>query len=235
MGSRTVRCLIALLAMLAASPAMGDAQSGGNQSGGNQGGGNQSGPAQGAQVQATPAQATPAPATKVQATASQATQAQVTQGQVGTGSAVPVAAAVVVLPSYLRADLYPRWVDARALITWPPNNGCAADPVSETVPPGTLIDRFGSENGSFFSPRGESFAARAVPYVCQRMAYTVYRVTRTLPVHTCKAAPWFGEPGGAVQYQTSAPAFRLREQGMIEVVTDDAGGTGGAASPCGSP
>src|SRR5271157_2905199 len=80
------------------------------------------------------------------------------------------------LPPYLRQDLYPKWIDDKAQVKWPPNNGCAAAPVSETLAPGTLIDRFGSEGGSFFSPKGESFDARAVPYVCSQMVYTVYRV-----------------------------------------------------------
>jgi len=139
------------------------------------------------------------------------------------------------LPPYLRQDLYPKWIDDKAQITWPPNNGCAAAPVSESLAPGTMIDRFGSEVGSFFSPKGESFAARAVPYDCSKMAYTIYRVTRPLHVETCKAAPWFDEPGGATQYQTDEPAFRLRESGSIEVATSDATGNDTSVPPCGGP
>lgn len=136
------------------------------------------------------------------------------------------------LPPYLRQDLYPKWIDDNAQIKWPPNDGCAAAPVSETLAVGTLIDRFGSENGSFFSPKGESFAARAMPYVCSKMVYTMYRVTRLLHVAACKAAPWFDEPGGAMQFQTDDPAFKLRESGAIEVVPGDSAGNANAASPC---
>ena len=139
------------------------------------------------------------------------------------------------LPPYLRQDLYPKWIDAAAQVKWPPNNGCAAVPASETLPVGTLIDRFGSEGGSFFSPKGESFAARAVPYVCSQLAYTIYRVTKPLHVSACKAAPWFDEPGGAMQFQTDQPAYKLREGGMIEVVTSDSSGNGKPVSLCGSP
>jgi hypothetical protein len=139
------------------------------------------------------------------------------------------------LPPYLRQDLYPQWINDKAEVSWPPNDGCNAAPVEETLPAGTLIDRFGSEGGCFFSPRGESFPARAVPYVCSQMAYTVYRVAKPLPVATCKAAPWFGEPGGATQYQTVEPAFKLRESGSIEVASGDSSGTAKPASPCGSP
>ncbi len=139
------------------------------------------------------------------------------------------------LPPYLRHDLYPQWIDDKAQIKWPPNDGCAAAPVSQTLQVGTLIDRFGSDGGRFFSPRGESFAARALPYVCSQMVYTVYRVAKPLHVATCKVAPWFGEPGGATQYGTDEPAFKLRENGSIEVATGDSAGNDRAASPCGSP
>ncbi len=140
------------------------------------------------------------------------------------------------IPSYLRADLYPEWLDASGKVKkWPENNGCAAAPVSETLPEGKLIDRFGSENGTFFSPKGESYAGRAVPYVCSQMVYTVYKVTKPLTVSACKAAPWFGEPGGATQYQTTDSALKLREAGIIEVAANDNTANGGAASPCGRP
>lgn len=152
-----------------------------------------------------------------------------------TTPAAAAPAATVTLPPYLRQDLYPKWIDAKAQVTWPPNDGCAAPPAPQTIPAGTMIDRFGSENGRFFSPRGESYAGRAVPYVCSKMVYTVYRVVHPLKVMACKAAPWFDEPGGAMQYQTEDPAFKLREAGIIEVAANDNTGPGKPTSPCGSP
>ena len=146
-----------------------------------------------------------------------------------------ITAVAPTLPPYLRQSLYPKWIDAQAQIKWPPDNGCAATPVSETIAAGTLIDRFGSEGGTFFSPKGESFDARAVPYVCSKMAYTVYRVDKPLHVMDCKAAPWFDEPGGAEQFQTDRPAYKLRESGAIEVVPSDSTGNASAASPCKGP
>jgi hypothetical protein len=128
-------------------------------------------------------------------------------------------------PPY-RSDVVPQWV----ALDWPKNDGCAAAPVSQTLAVGTLIDRFGNEYGSYFSPKGASFAARALPYVCAQTQYTVYRVTRPLHVATCKAVAWFGEPGGATQYKTDAPALKLRESGAIQPQPVDAGG-----SPCGDP
>ncbi len=139
-------------------------------------------------------------------------------------------------PGILRWDLVPKWiqwVDGKANISWPPNDGCAAAPVNETIPVGTELDRFGSEGGTFFSPKGESFRARAVPYVCRQMDYRVYRVLKPLPVKACKAAPWFGEPGGAKQVQTTDPAFKLVAAGVIEAVEYDVGGSGRTSPLCG--
>lgn len=139
------------------------------------------------------------------------------------------------LPANVRPALYPKWFDASGQIRWPPHDGCAGAETAETVPAGTLIDRFGSEGGSYFSPRGESYADRALPYICRQMTYTVYRVQKALPVKTCKAAPWFDEPGGARQFQTAQPAFKLRQDGFIAVVANDNGGSGKPSPLCGSP
>jgi hypothetical protein len=139
------------------------------------------------------------------------------------GCAAPKPAATTAaapkLPSYLRQDLYPQWIGAQGQIKWPPDAGFAGAPVANTVPKGALIDRFGGDTGTFFSPRGQSFAARALPYVCAQMAYTVYRLDQPLDVLSGTAAPWFGEPGGAVQYETKESAAQLTAAKKIEVVT----------------
>jgi hypothetical protein len=54
-------------------------------------------------------------------------------------------------------------------------------------------------------------------------------------VKSCKAAPWFGEPGGAIQVQTTEPAYKLVADGMIEVISHAVGGSGDPAPQCGRP
>ena len=61
--------------------------------------------------------------------------------------------------------------------------------MSMTLAPGSLIDRFGSEGGTFFSPKGESFDARATPYGCPQMDYRAYREVKPIAAKMCKAAP----------------------------------------------
>jgi hypothetical protein len=141
-------------------------------------------------------------------------------------------------PAKCRWDLVPQWIrwsSPNAAISWPPDDGCATAPDATTLPAGALIDRFGDETGTFFSPRGESFASRAVPYVCEQMDYRVYRVLQPLPVKACKAAPWFNEPGGAVQEQTAEPAAKLVAERRIAMVDHVAGGSSGPFPQCVSP
>jgi len=150
----------------------------------------------------------------------------------------PVGQAPTGFPDTLRWDLVPKWiqwVDNKAQITGPPNDGCAAAPESKTLAPGDMIDRYGPEGGSFFSPRGEGYRARAVPYVCAKMDYRVYRVARPLAVKSCNAAAWFDEPGGAVQLQTRDPVYKLKDAGILEMMAYEPAGAGSPAARCGVP
>jgi hypothetical protein len=166
--------------------------------------------------------------------------AQTSQAASAAATAAPAAptAEPAGFPANLRWDLVPKWIqwaDNKAQISWPPNDGCATAPVAQSLTPGQMIDRFGSEGGTFFSPRGESYRSRAVPYVCRQMDYRVYRVMKPIAVKSCKAAPWFGEPGGAIQVQTADPAYKLVAEGAIKVVSYDAGGSSGPDPQCGRP
>lgn len=130
-------------------------------------------------------------------------------------------AACVAPPSRpdLRPGLDPQWRDAAGNLRWPPNDGFAGAPMLIMLPPGLLLDRFGAEeNGRFFSPKGASHRARALPSVCAEQSYATYRVREPLPAWAGKAAPWFGEPGGATQFQTDATAASLLADGIIERV-----------------
>jgi hypothetical protein len=71
------------------------------------------------------------------------------------------------LPPYLRQDLYPKWIDGKAQIKWPPHDGCAAAPVSETLAVGTLIDRFGSEGGVIEVVPGDSAGNASAASPCK--------------------------------------------------------------------
>lgn len=143
-------------------------------------------------------------------------------------------------PPYLRWNLVPKWIQWDAAknqpkVDWPQNDGCVANPVDEILPAGTLIDRFGLQTGSYFSPRGASFKSRATPYICKSMDYRVYKVTTNLTVHTCRAAAWFGLIGGAKQYKTDEPAQALADKHIIAEVLYEAAGNNLPYPQCGGP
>src|SRR5215211_3353848 len=75
------------------------------------------------------------------------------------GWAAPSAAP---LPPDVRPTLNRKWIDAAGRIRWPEQYGFAETPVPVVLPPGMLIDRFGSGRGTFFSPKGAPFTGRAL-------------------------------------------------------------------------
>jgi len=126
----------------------------------------------------------------------------------------------------LRQTLAQNWLDPAGHVLWPPREGFAAEPVPMILPPGMLLDRFGSDGGRFFSPKGASYDGRALPYDCRLQPYKVYRVKAPLLVWTGRAAPWFDERGGATQFETDATAAQLVADAALEPVDAAAG------SPC---
>jgi uncharacterized Zn-binding protein involved in type VI secretion len=116
---------------------------------------------------------------------------------------------------YFRPDLDDKWFDDNGELRWPPNDGFAETPTDTTLPPGTQIDRFGRESGTFLSPQGSAYGDRALPYDQAKMPYYSYEVVKPLPVKAGTAAPWFDESGTAVQYKTSAPVEDLVKDGYL--------------------
>ncbi len=70
--------------------------------------------------------------------------------------------------------------------------------------PGATIDRFGPPQGTFLSPVGTSYSARALKPGTMADDYYVYEVLRPLPVKAGEVRPWFSESGGGMQYRLDA-------------------------------
>jgi hypothetical protein len=96
---------------------------------------------------------------------------------------------------------------------YPPDNGYLivdGHPVEypSTLRPGEMIDRFGSEYGSFLAPEDTPYAERALPpqsldnydagFTCN---YHLYRVVKPFRTETGPIAPGFGQPGLGLQFQ----------------------------------
>jgi RHS repeat-associated protein len=98
---------------------------------------------------------------------------------------------------------------------WPPNRGFMGSPTRGVLKPGTRIDRYGSELGTFASPAGTPFGARALPPHAASAPLRQYEVLQPLPTRSGTAAPWFGQPGGGMQYEFAQPIETLIEQGFL--------------------
>ncbi len=83
---------------------------------------------------------------------------------------------------------------------WPENLGFADDPIENTLPEGTVLDRFGDNSGAFMSPEGVPFDQRALGPGDGIREYRQYEVIKPLPVLEGEIAPAFGKPGGGTQY-----------------------------------
>lgn len=121
----------------------------------------------------------------------------------------------VVLPEGARPDLGREWLEG-VDYRWPPRDGFAEAPTYIVLPPGVLLDRFGSDRGRFFSPKGVRFSARSLATVCAEQPYAIYRIVTPLLVRVGSATPWFQQLGGATQVMTDASAAQLVADGVLE-------------------
>ncbi|CAJ61055.1 Hypothetical protein FRAAL2406 [Frankia alni ACN14a] len=108
-------------------------------------------------------------------------------------------------------DLF--WDPASRSWRYPPQDGFVlrTDATPQKAPtdlrPGQEIDRYGAEGGRFLAPDDTPYARRAIPpsnlvgVPAAACDYHEYRVLRPFTVWGGPIAPWFGQPGGGVQYQ----------------------------------
>ena len=100
-------------------------------------------------------------------------------------------------------------------VIWPENHGFVGKQSSKVLQPGTRIDRYGSDFGSFVSPEGTPYNMRAVAPGTDMMQYSVFEVVKPLTVTAGKAMPWFDEIGGGIQYLLPETVDALLDAGII--------------------
>lgn len=96
---------------------------------------------------------------------------------------------------------------------YPPDSGYVIGPDGNpiefhlTMVPGSEMDRFGSQYGSFLAPAGLPYAERSIPpqsldsNPAETCNYHDYKVLKSFAVDAGPIAPWFAQPGGGLQYQ----------------------------------
>jgi hypothetical protein len=136
----------------------------------------------------------------------------------GTLSGIASSAAECYLPWNARPDLRMLWLQTDCRYWFPQRDGFAGRPRDIVLPPGTVIDRFGQPTGNFLAPAEASYMGRAVPYDRLKMPYYRYEVVKPVRVKAGKAAPWFDQPGGGIQYKTAVPVKALVDSGHLRQV-----------------
>ncbi len=118
----------------------------------------------------------------------------------------------------VRSDLEPKWITEDGELRWPPNNGVDGVERADALLPGKLIDRYGSEFGTFASPVGARFETRSLPYDPSALPYHQYEVLKPIDCSSGKAAAWFDQPGGALQYRLPTSVRDLVAQGFLRPI-----------------
>ena len=108
---------------------------------------------------------------------------------------------------------------AKPAVNWPPNNGFLGAPTPATLAPGTMIDRFGYNGGSFVSPQGIPYIQRSLAPGTQYTPYNVFQVMKPIDVNAGPIAPAFGMPGGGMQYKLPSSVQSLIDSGHLAPAT----------------
>jgi len=124
-----------------------------------------------------------------------------------------------------------KWADpTTGFYNYPPANGFQLDvngnPImgNASLPIGTLVDRFGSEYGSFLAPYDSPYPQRSLPPSNLDTSasapdypynYHVYNVTQAFVVASGPIAPWFGQPGEGTQFLTYSNIMTLVSGGFL--------------------
>lgn len=74
----------------------------------------------------------------------------------------------------------PKYYTSEGEIIWPPNRGVLGEPKTVIIKPGTMIDRFGYEGGTFVSPYGVPYQMRALAPETYSKPYTVYVIKKNV-------------------------------------------------------
>jgi hypothetical protein len=100
---------------------------------------------------------------------------------------------------------------------YPANDGFAGEINSLTLKSGDVVDRYGgtTDRSRFLSPQGTPIEARSLPSDTNLNLYDKFQVVRSFPVQSGTVAPWFGQPGGGIQYNTQIPINVLVNRGYL--------------------
>ncbi len=100
---------------------------------------------------------------------------------------------------------------------YPPNDGALNTPEKVVIKAGTILTRYGRAKGSFFGNERDSFAQRSLPRTTDVRQFHKFRVRKNMPAEEAIIAPWFGQPGGGIQYKISSEIFAEFDEYLQEI------------------
>jgi Tuberculosis necrotizing toxin len=137
---------------------------------------------------------------------------------------------------YTREEWEARYVKENNELRYPGNEGAVpkrrldfTDVAQFKAHYGDVLDRFGGENGKYFSPDGTPFEARALPPGSLGQPYVRMRLGDLPPnwkVEVSEVAPAFGREGGGLQIRVldnngqAVTMAELRKQGIVQKIDD---------------
>jgi hypothetical protein len=98
---------------------------------------------------------------------------------------------------------------------YPSNNGFKGQPTFIELQPGQIIDRYGNEIGRFFAPEGTPIGSRSLHPSTNTDLYNAFEIIKPFSVQSGIAVPFYGQPGGGVQYYSPLNTQQLINQGYI--------------------
>lgn len=107
------------------------------------------------------------------------------------------------------------YYNSKVEIIWPPNQGVLGNSKPKIIKPGTIIDRFGYEAGTFVSPYGVPYEMRSLAPETYLKPYNVYVIKKPIEVQVGKIFPWFDELGHGTQYELNQSVKNLINKGII--------------------
>ncbi|GCB18549.1 hypothetical protein AAWM_01434 [Aspergillus awamori] len=113
-------------------------------------------------------------------------------------------------------------------LVYAPNNGFNGCPKTVTLEVGTLVDRFGTENGSYLARAGTTYGERSIgPSSLNKYSgstqYNYWRfiVTEEFEAQGGLILPWDSQPGGGWQWYVKGGLGPLQDAGKLKLVGAD--------------
>lgn len=118
---------------------------------------------------------------------------------------------------------YNFWDSGPKLSGTPPHEGFAGTPEHVDIPEGTRLDRYGgtSPKSDYLALEGTAPSQRSLPSTVDLNIKDSYVVSpgHSVPALYGKTAPWYGQPGGGVQYKLDHPVNFYVNQGSLIRIT----------------